>query len=60
MSLHDTQSNSDGSDNVQSTVSVDGTAVTLPDPRLDPAFDQAAFDASYVCTPGLLEVVPAN
>jgi len=48
------------SNHIAGTVSVDGTAVTLPDPRLDPAFSQAAFDATYVCTPNLLEVVPAN
>lgn len=48
------------SNSISGTVTVDGEVNPLQDPRLDPAFDQAAFDATYVCTPGMLEVVPAN
>lgn len=33
---------------------------SLPSATLDPAFSQAAFDATYVCTPGLKEPVPAE
>ncbi|MFH1811896.1 MAG: hypothetical protein ABIJ09_24370 [Pseudomonadota bacterium] len=42
------------------SLAVEAENVTLSDPRLNPDFDQAAFDEAYVCTPGLLEVVPSN
>jgi len=46
------------SNSIAGTVSVEGEPVTLPDPRLDDAFDQTAFDASYVCTPDLAATIP--
>lgn len=43
-------------------ITIDGTTWTLGETGrplvLDPAFDQAAFDATYVCTEDLLETVP--
>ena len=48
------------SNSIAGSVRVDNEAITLPDPRLDPDFDQASFDASYVCEPGLVEPVPSS
>ncbi len=46
------------------TMVVDGQVVEVPidpdDPGLDPNYDQAVFDASYVCKDNLLEVVPST
>jgi hypothetical protein len=51
----------DGQSNALSgALSVEAEAVTVFDPRLNPAFNQATFDASYACTPNLVEVVPSN
>jgi len=52
---YDGQSNS-----ISGSVTVGGTAVPLADPRLNPDFDQDAFDATYACTPDLVEPVPAQ
>jgi len=48
-----------GSNDVAGTITVNGyaTGVAVGSP-LDPAYDQTAFDASYVCTPDLTETVP--
>ncbi len=48
------------SNSIAGSVRVDNAPITLPDPRLNPDFDQASFDASYVCEPGLVEPVPSS
>ena len=49
------------SNDLTGTITVNGQQTTLAaDTALDTAFNQTTFDASYVCTPGLLAVVPAN
>lgn len=46
---------------IEGSLVVDGIPVTIgTGTPLDPAFDQAAFDKSYECTPDLKAPVPAN
>ena len=48
------------SNSISGSLVVDGVPVTVGASPLVAGFTQAAFDATYVCTPGLKEVVPAN
>ncbi|MFN7132072.1 MAG: hypothetical protein ACK4N5_08315, partial [Myxococcales bacterium] len=43
---------------IEGSLTVDSLPVTIAKTALDPAYDQAAFNATYVCTPDLKEVVP--
>lgn len=42
---------------IEGSVTLDGRTIQVSD-TLDPAYDQADFDARYQCTPDLREVVP--
>ncbi|MEE8409471.1 MAG: hypothetical protein V3T05_07695, partial [Myxococcota bacterium] len=50
------------SNEIAGSVAVDGESYSVPvcaeDGRLDPTFEQQAFDTAYACTPNLLEPVP--
>ena len=46
---------------VSGTLTVNGEAIALDPMPLDPAYDQADFDATYLpCTPNLVEAVPPD
>ena len=46
------------SNQLSGSLTVDGEVVTIAPTLLDPAFVQATFNSTYVCAPGLREVVP--
>ena len=48
------------SNTITGSLVVDGEMVIVPVSPLVTGFSQAVFDSTYVCTPGLKEVVPAN
>ncbi len=48
------------SNTISGSLVVDGEMVIVPVSPLVSGFTQAAFDSTYVCTPDLKEVVPAN
>lgn len=49
------------SNSIEGAITANGAVFSpLPSAVLNPAFDQAAFDASYACHPQLKEPVPAN
>lgn len=48
------------SNEIVATLTVDQQPVSVTMSALDPAFDQAAYDATYACTPDLKEAVPAE
>ena len=43
---------------VDGSITVDGYTLALNHQPLEEGYNQAAFDATYACTPGLLEPVP--